>query len=164
MALGKKRLGSEWFAEPAKKKFSLTKTNTLISMKRDWELLKEIIETAEKCDGGYPLVATNGVHYNGSHIQLEVFGRAFGEVFEHILLLGDAGLAEVRDLGRSYDGPSGVAIDRLTMAGHDFLAGARDDQRWNQAMTMIKDKGGAVSVGVLTQILATLLKQSFGIN
>jgi hypothetical protein len=50
------------------------------------------------------------------------------------------------------------------MAGHDFLAGARDDQRWNQAMTMIKDKGGAVSVGVLTQILATLLKQNFGMN
>jgi len=133
-------------------------------MKRDWELLKEIIETAEKCDGGYPLVATKGCDYSSSHIQLEVPGRAFGEVFEHILLLGDAGLAEVRDLGSSYDEPYGVAIDRLTMAGHDFLAGARDDQRWNQAMTMIKDKGGAVSVGVLTQILATLLKQSFGIN
>lgn len=143
---------------------SLTKTNTLISMKRDWELLKEIIEIAEKCDGGYPLVATNGAHYNGAHIPLEVPSRAFGEVFEHILLLGDAGLAEVRDLGRTYDGPSGVVLDRLTMAGHDFLAGARDDQRWNQAMTMIKDKGGAVSVGVLTQILATLLKQNFGMN
>ena len=136
---------------------SLTKTNTLITMKRDWELIKEIIETVEKCDGGYPLVATNGVPYNGPHKKLEVSGRAFGEVFEHILLLGDAGLAEVRDLSR-YDGPYGVAIDRLTMAGHDFLAGARDDQRWNQAMTMIKDKGGVVSVGVLTQILATLLK------
>ena len=99
---------------------SLTKTNTLITMKRDWELLKEIIETVEKCDGGYPLVATNGVAYNDQLKKLEVSGRAFGEVFEHILLLGDAGLAEVRDLSR-YDGPYGVAIDRLTMAGHDFL-------------------------------------------
>jgi hypothetical protein len=133
-------------------------------MKRDWDLLKEISEIAEKCDGGYPLVATNGAHYNGAHIPLEISGRAFGEVFEHILLLGDAGLAEVRDLGRTNDGPSGVALDRLTMAGHDFLAGARDDQRWNRAMTMIQDKGGTVSVGVLTQILATLLKQSFGMD
>jgi hypothetical protein len=77
---------------------------------------------------------------------------------------GDARLAEVRDLGRTYDDPSGVALDRLTIAGHDFLAGARADQRWNPAMTMIKDKGCAVSVGVLAQILATLLKHHFGMS
>jgi hypothetical protein len=50
------------------------------------------------------------------------------------------------------------------MAGHDFLAGARGDQRWNPAMTMIKDKGCAVSAGVRTQILATLLKHHFGMS
>jgi hypothetical protein len=78
--------------------------------------------------------------------------------------LGDSGLAVVRDLGQTWDGPTGVAIDRLTMAGHDFLAGARDDGRWNAAMTTVKEKGGAVTVGVLSQILASLLKQSFGLH
>jgi hypothetical protein len=63
-----------------------------------------------------------------------------------------------------YKGPAGVAIDRLTMAGHDFLSSARDDQRWDKAMSIAKDKGGAVTVGVLSQILAALLKQSFGIS
>ena len=50
------------------------------------------------------------------------------------------------------------------MAGHDFLSSARDDQRWDKAMSIAKDKGGAVTVGVLSQILAALLKQSFGIS
>jgi hypothetical protein len=133
-------------------------------MQRSWDLLRKILDRAEKSDGGYPVVATNGAVYPGAHISLELPGHDFGEVCEHVLLLGDAGLAEVRDLGRMYKGPAGVAIDRLTMAGHDFLSSARDDQRWDKAMSIAKDKGGAVTVGVLSQILAALLKQSFGIS
>lgn len=135
-----------------------------MAMKRNWDLLREILDIAEQCEGGHPLVATSRSHFSGSHYSLDIPDHGFGEVVEHVLLLGDAGLAKVRDLGRTGDGPSGVAIDRLTMAGHDFLASARDDQRWEKAMTMVKDKGGAVTVSVLSQILAALLKQSFGLN
>jgi hypothetical protein len=135
-----------------------------MAMKRNWELLREILDIAEQCDGGYPLVATNRAHFSGAHFSLDMPGHDFGAVVEHVLLLGDAGLAQVRDLGRTGEGPTGVAIDRLTMAGHDFLASARDDQRWEKAMTIVKDKGGAVTVNVLSQILAALLKQSFGLG
>ena len=133
-------------------------------MQRNWVLLRQILDKAEQCDGGYPLVVTNGAVFSGTHFSLDLPGHDFGEVCEHVLLLGDAGLAQVRELGRTYEGPAGVAIDRLTMAGHDFLSSARDDQRWDKAMIMVKEKGGAVTVGVLTQILAALLKQSFGIS
>jgi len=133
-------------------------------MHRDWELLRKIMEEAENTEGGIPLVATNGASYAGQHRPLVIPGRDFGEICEHALLLGDSGLAAVRDLGQTWDGPTGVVIDRLTMAGHDFLVSARDEGRWSTAMSTVKEKGGAVSVGVLSQILASLLKQSFGMN
>lgn len=133
-------------------------------MKRNWELLRVILDAAEKTEGGYPLVVTNGAVYSGPHFNLNLPSHDFGEVCEHVLLLGDAGLAQVRELGQTHEGTAGVAVDRLTMAGHDFLASAKDDERWEKAMVMVKDKGGAITVGVLSQILAALLKQSFGIS
>jgi hypothetical protein len=35
---------------------------------------------------------------------------------------------------------------------------------WKKAMKKVNEKGGNVTVGVLTQILSTLLKQSFGLS
>lgn len=132
-------------------------------MKRDWDLLRWILNEVESCGGGYPTVLTIGV-YNGRHCPLKIGERNFAEVCEHMLLLGDSNLAEVRDLGQISEGPSGVVIDRLTMAGHDFLEAARDETRWNKAMITVKEKGGgAVTIGVLTQVLSALMKQAFGI-
>ena len=47
------------------------------------------------------------------------------------------------------------------MEGHDFLEAAQDETLWQKAMTKVNKKGGAVTVGVLTQILSALVKQSF---
>jgi hypothetical protein len=49
------------------------------------------------------------------------------------------------------------------MEGHDFLEAAQDETLWQKAMTTVNEKGGAVTVGVLTQILSALVKQSFGL-
>jgi hypothetical protein len=132
-------------------------------MKRNWDLLRSILHQTESCGGGYPIVVTDGAQYSSQHYKLDIGEHDFGEVCEHIMLLGDAGLAEVRDLGRTFDAPSGVAIDRLTMAGHDFLDTARDEIRWKKAMTTVNEKGGAVTIGILIQILSALAKQSFGL-
>lgn len=132
-------------------------------MKRDWNLLRQILSQAESYEGGYPIVVTDGAQYSSQHYKFDIGENNFEEVCEHIILLGDAGLAEVRDLGRTSDGPSGVVIDRLTMAGHDFLDTARDGNQWEKAMITVNEKGGAVTIGVLIQILSTLMKQSFGL-
>lgn len=132
-------------------------------MKRDWDLLRWILNEVESCEGGYPVVLTIGV-YNSNHFVLDIGERNFAEVCEHMLLLGDGNLAEVRDLGRTLEMPVGVVIDRLTMTGHDFLEAARDETLWNNAMKTVKEKGGgAVTIGVLIQILTGLMKQKFGI-
>jgi Hypothetical protein (DUF2513) len=132
-------------------------------MKRDWDLLRWLLMQAQMCNGGYPIVVTIG-SYGGQHYALDIGDRNFEVVCEHILLLGDSGLAEVRDLGRNFSGPVGVVIDRLTIAGHDFLEAANNETLWNKAMKTVSEKGGNVTVGVLTQLLSTLLKQSFGLS
>lgn len=132
-------------------------------MKRDWNLLRWILSEAESCDSGYPLVLTKGI-YAPSHYPLDPKEHKFEDVCEHMLLLGDSGLAEVHDLGRDFDGPVGVALDRLTMSGHDFLEAARDENRWKKAVTTVNEKGGTVTVGVLTQLLSSLMRQSFGLQ
>jgi hypothetical protein len=132
-------------------------------MKRNWELLRSILNQAESCKGGLPLVVTN-MSYASAHIPLNIGEFDFGEVCEHILLLGDAGLAEVRELERISKGSAGVVIDRLTMAGHDFLEAAKNDTIWQKAMSTVKERGNSVSLGVLTQILSALMKQHFGLS
>lgn len=133
-------------------------------MKRDWDLLRWLLNEVESCQGGYPVVLTHG-QYGSPHYKLDIEERDFGEVYEHILLLGDNKLAEVRELKRGMSGPSGVVIDRLTMAGHDFLDAARDESRWKKALQVVREKGGgAVTVGILTELLTALMKQGFGLK
>ena len=131
-------------------------------MKRDWDLLRWILSEAESARAGYPLVLTFG-SYSSDHDRLDIGDRDFEEVYEHILLLGDSGLAEVRNLGQSYSEPIGAVIDRLTMAGHDFLDAARNDTLWRKAKETVNEKGGAVTVGIFVQILSALAKQQFGL-
>jgi hypothetical protein len=135
-------------------------------MRRNWALLREILDELEKCQGGYPVVIAPDEMFShgGAYVRLSMADHDLGEVCEHVMLLGDAGFANVRDLGPPTDlGPTGVVVNRLTMAGHDFLASARDNQRWKTAMDIVKDKGGAVTVHVLSQILSGLMKKHFGI-
>jgi hypothetical protein len=133
-------------------------------MQRNWDLLRWIMNQAQSCKGGYPLVLSDGSAYNGHHYPLNIGELDFDEVYEHILLLRDSDLAEVQDFESTFSGPTGAAIIRLTMTGHDFLEAAQDETLWEKAMTVVSEKGGAVTVGVLTQILSTLVKQSFGLS
>ncbi len=132
-------------------------------MTRNWDLLRWILKQAESCKGGHPIVRTIGI-YGGSHYKLDIGERDFEEVCEHILLLRDNGLAEVREFGRTFEGSAGVALDRITMAGHDFLKVSRDDTLWQKAMNTVKEKGDSITLGVLIQLLSALTKQHFGLS
>ncbi|MBD2254039.1 DUF2513 domain-containing protein [Nostoc parmelioides] len=97
-------------------------------MKEDWDLLRWILNEAELCDSGYPIILTQGI-YNGSHHKLDIGERDFFKVCQHIRLLDDAGLAKVRVLGGNHLSVAGVAIDRLTISGHGFIEVARDENQ-----------------------------------
>ncbi|WP_338438730.1 hypothetical protein [Synechococcus elongatus] len=90
-------------------------------MKKDQNLLNSLLLEVESCGGSYPVVITE-YQYNGDcRYLVDLKGYNFEELYEHALLLVDLNLAIVRDFGKTFEGPAGVAIDRLTIAGHDYL-------------------------------------------
>ena len=60
------------------------------------------------------------------------------------------------------DGPE-ARIMSLTWGGHDFAEAARDPDRWQQAVKIVKDKGGNVTLDVMKQLLTSLMKAAVGL-
>lgn len=52
----------------------------------------------------------------------------------------------------------------LTWQGHEFLDAARDETRWKKAINMVQNHGNSVTIGVLIQLLSSLMKSSFGLH
>jgi hypothetical protein len=94
---------------------------------------------------------------------LAIDGYTQDQIDYHAYLLIDAGYAAGRDTGglRS-TGPQAV-VTRLTWEGHEFAEAARDDSRWRQAMGVVKDKGGSITIDLLKQLLSSLMKSTFGL-
>ncbi|MGL5832455.1 MAG: DUF2513 domain-containing protein [Waterburya sp.] len=130
-------------------------------MKRDWELIRSILDKAESIENNYPMVfIKKNLSYGGKSNKLEIEDeREFTRYYQSVLCISDSDLAIVRDLGRD----AGVALDRLTMAGHDFLDAARNEKIWKKAMKTVGEEGGKVTLGVLTQLLGAYVKHEFGL-
>lgn len=121
-------------------------------MKRDMNLVREILLTIEAESSGFA----------PSEIQVE--GYTDEQTGYHTLLLLEAGLVEGHRVV-SYSGGLSAIATRLTWTGHEFLDAARDNGRWKEALRIVQEKGGgAVTIGILTQLLSALAKQSVGLN
>jgi Hypothetical protein (DUF2513) len=120
-------------------------------MRRDIELIRKMVFTIEDAPSGW-----------APH-PLEIEGYSRAQIGYHAWLLVNAGLARGQDsaTGES-DGPE-ASISNLTWNGHEFAEAARDDGRWAKAMGMVQETGGAVTIAVLTQLLANLMKSAFGL-
>jgi hypothetical protein len=85
------------------------------------------------------------------------------QVAYHAHLMMQAGLAtgcETTHMGSS--GPEAI-LTGLTWSGHEFADAARDEARWKKAMGIVQDKGGSVTLSVLTQLLTSLMKGALGL-
>jgi hypothetical protein len=120
-------------------------------MKRDLELIRKMVLAIEDAPSGW-----------APH-PLKIEGYSDAQVGYHAYLLVDAGLAAGEDATSSgSEGPEGF-VSTLTWAGHEFADVSRDDTRWKNAMGAVKEKAGTVTVAVLTQLLAALMKGALGI-
>lgn len=120
-------------------------------MKRDLELIRKMVLAIEDAQSGW-----------APNLKLEGYSNA--EVGYHAYLLVDAGLAKGQDsTDQQSEGPE-AHITSLTWAGHEFADAARDEGRWAKAMGVVAEKGGAVTLGVLTQLLVALMKGALGIH
>lgn len=112
-----------------------------LDMKRDLDLVRHILLEIEAQPPGPP---TFGVSAEG---------RSDAEVLEHIALLIEAGFVDGQITQGNQGEPINCAIYRLTWAGHEFLANARNDTVWKKVLAQVKAKAGTVSVEVMKQLL-----------
>lgn len=119
-------------------------------MKRDLELMRKMVIAIEDAPSGWAP-------------DLKFDGYSDAQVGYHAYLLIDAGLARGQDASTmGSDAPQGF-ITSLTWAGHEFADAARDETRWKKAMGVVQEKGGTVTIGVLTQLLIALMKGALGL-
>ena len=120
-------------------------------MKRDMELIRKIVLAIEDAPTGY------------APDELGLEGYTPEQIAYHAHLMIQAGLAtgsEVTHSGSS--GPEAI-LTSLTWAGHEFAEAARDEARWKKAMGIVQEKGGSVTLSVLTQLLTALMKATLGL-
>lgn len=106
-------------------------------MKRDMDLVREILFCAEKDE------------------QVEGLAEKYGHemVAGHVAILIDAGMVDARVVPNGMGIPSAAHIIRLTWAGHEFLDNARDNALWKKTLKFIGSKVSSVSFAVLTECL-----------
>jgi hypothetical protein len=94
---------------------------------------------------------------------LDIDGYTAEQVGYHAHLMIQAGLADGSDVTTRDSSSPEAMLNSLTWAGHEFAEVARDDTRWRKAMGIVEEKGGSVTLSVLTQLLAELMKRAFGL-
>jgi hypothetical protein len=123
-------------------------------MKRDMELVRELMLAIE---------SRNDTQYWAE--DLEVSGdQDIAEIKGHLELLIDAGFIEATVNHDNGSGSPYILIDKISWNGHEFLGNARNEPIWKKAMSIVTEKGGSVSAGVLMQVLASAAKQHFGLS
>jgi hypothetical protein len=106
-------------------------------MKRDMDLIREILLQLEDCPAGTPWAAKS------------LQGVEIKEVVEHVKLLMDAGYVDARVLSEM------AMVLRITNAGYEFLESSREKSRWELA----KQKAIAASVPATISVMKAILDQ-----
>lgn len=116
-------------------------------MKRDLNLIRKLVLLIEDAPIGWAP-------------KLEVDGYSASQVGYHAHLLIEAGLARGVDVTtHGSEGPQAL-ITALTWAGHEFAALARDDTRWNGALSSISNGAQAITFEALKGLLINAIAPS----
>lgn len=111
-------------------------------MKRDMDLIREILRAVEACEDSYGI--------NSPIIE----GYSVGQIAYHLRLLNESGLIEVKSVADGFQQEDEYMGINLTWDGQDFLNAARDDSLWKKAKETVIDSG----VGFTIQSLLAWLK------
>jgi len=71
---------------------------------------------------------------------------------DHLRLMVEAGLLHGR-----VDAAGGVVFDRLSWAGHDFLAAVRQDSVWRKVRARLAAAGGGIAFEAVKTLALSLL-------
>jgi hypothetical protein len=88
-------------------------------------------------------------------------GSSDAEVSEHVEILIEAdllvGSAKRSTLGINYH------VERLTWAGHDFIAAAANDTVWNKTKSKIAQQATGIPFAIFTEMLKLTMKSHLGL-
>lgn len=116
-------------------------------MKRDMDLIRDILFWMEEHNAGMP----------------EIPGKSEEEIGYHCHLLGDSGLIRATD-ATCYDQTIPRAIPlSLTSRGHDFIDSARSKTVWMTVKDKVLTTTGGVSIAILTELLKDEAKRRLGL-
>jgi hypothetical protein len=118
-------------------------------MKRDMDLVRQILMTIEDHEHGY------------APETIEVPGYTEEVIGFHLLLMGEAGLLKVVESSVFGAHTPDAVVERITWAGYEFLANARNETVWNRVKGIVVAKGGSVSFEVLKFLVVETAKSYF---
>lgn len=124
-------------------------------MTRDDDLIRKLMLILEQANS-----------YVNDNLVVEGYTR--DQVAYHLGLLVRAGYAEGPQPRYSSSGsdptiPLAVVVNRLSPAGHDFIAALRDDTVWAKVKERLAKVGGSASLDVIGQVGASVAKQMLGL-
>ncbi len=121
-------------------------------MKRDMELVRKIALALEGKSTGF----------SGENPTVE--GYSAEEIGYHVYLMLEAGLVRGSDVTNNDSSSPEAIATGLTWQGHEFVEAARDETLWKRAMGTVRAKGGSVTIDVLKQLLATMIKETLNLG
>jgi hypothetical protein len=123
-------------------------------MKRDMELIRALMLAIDSKDG-----------YEFWAEELEVSGDwDITEIKYHLQLINDVGFISANIQYDNGDSSPHILIDRMSWNGHEFLDNTRNESVWKETVKVVKEKGGSMAIGILTQVAASLAKQHMGLS
>ncbi|WP_226797955.1 DUF2513 domain-containing protein [Cupriavidus necator] len=120
------------------------------TMKRDWDLVREILTRLEGLNPNHEGLSSN---------QFDGYDPA--TVAYHFQMLNEAGLIIARTIGSMSERYAGAFALRLTWDGQEFLSKIRSDTVWSKVKKMITDKGIALGFDVIKVAATHYIKSQF---
>jgi Hypothetical protein (DUF2513) len=128
-------------------------------MKRDMDLVREILLRAEKSES------------SDISVPISIEGYSEEQIKYHLKLLSDTEFitpkyAEFKLFDWGGGSTSKMVDDdsrRLTWQAHEFLDNARDETRWNEAKKIAGQKGGSMAFDVVKGVLVQLALRAVGL-
>ena len=120
-------------------------------MKRDMDLVRQILLNAEAQEDGY-------VNENP-----ELGGYSEEQIDHHVYLMKQAGLIDAIDITTlSSSSPTAILLS-ITWQGHDFLDAAKNSTVWAQAKEKAKSVGGSLSFELLKELLVATARSQLSL-
>lgn len=120
-------------------------------MKRDMDLVRQILMAAESQEGGY--ASENPA----------IDGYTEDQIGYHVHLMEQAGLVEATDTSEMDSASPSAILLSIKWNGHEFLDAAKSNTVWAQAKEKAKSVGGSLTLDLMKELLVATARSQLGL-